>query len=966
MSHFNFTNYYQKTGVRNFSKISITVLVSLIWIIMLSKVTSADPPNTGGLNFAGNSAAEIEPHDDIEIDDREVTVQFWMKHTGNSDEDAHIVSNVSETGDRGFVVKLTGEGDETRVSFKPTESGGNHYTSTKPIQKDRWYQVTAVYDGSEAFLYINSELDGSDSGLDRSLRNTNPLVLGANSPQQGNFFDGQLDEVRIWDRPLTAIEIDENFAEELEGDEDGLVAYFRMNESSGDELENQVSDYDAQLFGDYDLETPGAMPLPPRDIAVKPDSDESQLEIFFNQAEYAEDDVSDYHLYRTSPDGDREQIANLDADESSYIDESAESNTQYFYELTIVDDEEEQSDYSESMHGMWHDEALGGKALSFNGENSYVEIDRTPTTGNIESNREIVIDFWMKHDGDSEHNAHVISTVPESGENGYVVKLTGEGERSQLSFKPTRSGGNHVTSDKFLDANQWYHVTAIRNSSSETYLYINGEREASDSGLDRTINSGNPLYIGANAATQDKLFSGQIDEVRIWKDEDVDPDELKEGPVRGNEDDLGGYWRFDEPMDSETALSSAQSIPAQLNNTEFTTSGIFGEGIVRESPELASPMSQETVGTSVNFTWNPVTEEDEVSHYELQIGHNTQFSETTINLSEIQDTTVTYDGLQADNTYYWRVRTHYQDGVKSTWSSPIWAFDTVDKVEESPELAGPDDGADEVSIPTTFEFDEVDDAVHYELQISYSADFDTLVTKVPNLEDLEYEYDGLSDTTSYYWRARAHFDDDNLSVWSNTASFTTELRTPEVPEWKPEDGADDVDELVVEWSTSERAETYNLQLSEDEDFDELVVDEEGLEDNEFEIDELDGNTTYYWRIEAHNSSGGSGWSDVLSFSTAEVVSAEKESTPDEFALKENYPNPFNPDTQISYTVPEQSEVQLEVYNVLGEHVTTLVNEQQSPGRYEVTFDASNLSSGTYIYRIEAGDFTETKQMMLVK
>lgn len=88
--------------------------------------------------------------------------------------------------------------------------------------------------------------------------------------------------------------------------------------------------------------------------------------------------------------------------------------------------------------------------------------------------------------------------------------------------------------------------------------------------------------------------------------------------------------------------------------------------------------------------------------------------------------------------------------------------------------------------------------------------------------------------------------------------------------------------------------------------------------------------------------------------------------PGEFALNQNYPNPFNPVTQIGYDLPEQAVVTIEVFDILGRRVSTLVDEQQAAGRYEVTFDASNLSSGTYIYRIEAGGFVESKQMILVK
>jgi len=94
---------------------------------------------------------------------------------------------------------------------------------------------------------------------------------------------------------------------------------------------------------------------------------------------------------------------------------------------------------------------------------------------------------------------------------------------------------------------------------------------------------------------------------------------------------------------------------------------------------------------------------------------------------------------------------------------------------------------------------------------------------------------------------------------------------------------------------------------------------------------------------------------------------EVTSLPTKYSLGQNYPNPFNPSTTISYQLPVAAgHVSLKVYDVLGREVATLVNEQKAPGNYEVKFDGSKLASGVYIYRIEAGKFSDTKKLLLIK
>jgi hypothetical protein len=88
--------------------------------------------------------------------------------------------------------------------------------------------------------------------------------------------------------------------------------------------------------------------------------------------------------------------------------------------------------------------------------------------------------------------------------------------------------------------------------------------------------------------------------------------------------------------------------------------------------------------------------------------------------------------------------------------------------------------------------------------------------------------------------------------------------------------------------------------------------------------------------------------------------------PVEYALEQNYPNPFNPVTTIKYNLPSKNLVTIKVYNLLGEELKTLVNEEKEAGSYEVEFNAVSLVSGIYFYSIKAGDFTAVKKMILLK
>jgi hypothetical protein len=94
--------------------------------------------------------------------------------------------------------------------------------------------------------------------------------------------------------------------------------------------------------------------------------------------------------------------------------------------------------------------------------------------------------------------------------------------------------------------------------------------------------------------------------------------------------------------------------------------------------------------------------------------------------------------------------------------------------------------------------------------------------------------------------------------------------------------------------------------------------------------------------------------------------AENNIYPSEYKLEQNYPNPFNPLTTISFNLPEDNNVELKIYDILGKEVKVLLNEDLAAGFYDVQFDATNLASGIYFYKLSAGKYTETKKLQLIK
>ena len=232
---------------------------------------------------------------------------------------------------------------------------------------------------------------------------------------------------------------------------------------------------------------------------------------------------------------------------------------------------------------------------------------------------------------------------------------------------------------------------------------------------------------------------------------------------------------------------------------------------------------------------------------------------------------------------------------------------------------------------------------------------------------------------------------NSILVWSNilvaAGSFTTAGLTdvsvnnvaaygsiPSVPTLiSPADGATGVVlNPTLDWSDVSLSSSYGIQVSNNPNFTSFIVNTSGLSTSSYTFppqSPLINNSTYFWRANASNGLGTGAFSLVRFFTTGPVGILNTQEIPKVFRLYQNYPNPFNPATKIRFDLPSSlstEKIDLAIFDVNGKEVKRLLNVEYTAGIWELEFDASELPSGVYLYRLNAGDFTAVNKMILIK
>lgn len=265
----------------------------------------------------------------------------------------------------------------------------------------------------------------------------------------------------------------------------------------------------------------------------------------------------------------------------------------------------------------------------------------------------------------------------------------------------------------------------------------------------------------------------------------------------------------------------------------------------------------------------------------------------------------------------------------------------------------------------------------YDIQISNNGIFGTVPT-ISDLTDMQYELTNLLIGDLVYWRVRSN-NGVAPSDWSTTAYFVvySESAAYMPIAGTPSDGVIiNTISPTLSWAmpVANNNLNYELQYADNPEMNNAIT-IENLTNNNIDLSNLNEYTTYYWRVRSKLVGKGdySIYSNVESFGTGNDVTGvdEQNTIPTEYYMSQNYPNPFNPTTNIKFGLPNNANVKIVIYNILGQEIKTLINKELNAGTYNLVWNGTNeagikVPSGAYLYRITAGNFVDTKKLMLIK
>ncbi|MEQ8240952.1 MAG: LamG-like jellyroll fold domain-containing protein [Cyclobacteriaceae bacterium] len=501
-----------------------------------------------------------------------VTVEAWVKTTQTS------IGNIVSWGNRtngqrfGFAVR------SSRIAFIGQFNDRN---GVSIINDNNWHHVAMTFSGGTSGtlrFYVDGVEDGNASPFSMNIIGQDLRVGQVTTPSTGEFFDGQIDEVRIWDYELTAVEISARKDQMLAGTEAGLVTYYNFDQGAGTTLTDLTANNNNGTLTDFALSgitsnwvaTGPALVEAPADITAPTVSitgpvsttNESPFQVTLTFSEAVTNlDLADLSVANgtgsnlTSSNNTTwtaditpaaEGIVTIDLGIGSFMDNAGNANSAAATQYAVTYE-------------------LPNYTVDFDGTNDYITI---PDDLSLSPTSALTIEAWVYLD--------VVKNVP------IVHKWGGLGAQYSLEVHSGKlnlviaspQGGMSITSNAALSTGQWIHVAGTFDGQV-TALYINGTLDKStDFGNQRTINSGTTsVAIGRRSDGASNFWDGRIDEVRIWNKgrsaSEISANLNQE--LNGTESGLVAYYNF-----NQSAGTTISDITTNNNDGTLTDFALTG------------------------------------------------------------------------------------------------------------------------------------------------------------------------------------------------------------------------------------------------------------------------------------------------------------------------------------------------------------------------------------------------------
>ena len=572
----------------------------------------------------------------------------------------------------------------------------------------------------------------------------------------------------------------------------------------------------------------------------------------------------------------------------------------------------------------------GGYALDLDGSNDYVSIS---DDASLTSTSAITISAWFKKVSGSGWMSLVGKGTSDSNEE-YILMI----KDNQVYFDVGNAGGPYLQQSITIASDTWHHIAAVHTRSSGTStlkVYLNGQdvggttTNASNSPNDNSI----PLTIGSRFSTSNALFQGQIDDVRIWNDARTisEIQEYMHKEVASDASGLVAYYKMSNGTGTSLTDNSTNSNTGTLTNmangdwvTSYAVIGDLGSSYETDVEGIWSITGTNESDASTGLT---ITVSSALTSGNFAVfGNNNTNATSTADLGSIASTVRTGRIWQVDEsgTVSATIKIDMSDATGNySTSSSASDYKLLYRSGTSGAFSDAATGSSISGDVVTFNSVSLQDG-YYALGSTVD---NSLPVELTSFELLETRNDGIT----LQWITESEINNLGFNLdrktpitdWSQIASYITH------PELQGQGSVSHQTIYTFTDNAMQENESYDYRLS-DVDY--------------------DGNVEYH---------------------SLQLMGVSSSNIPEQFILYPNYPNPFNPVTTIRYDLPDDAHVTLTIHNLMGREIVTLVDGPRTAGSRSTQWNARDeqgrvVSAGVYLYKIQAGDFVDTKKIILLK